>query len=43
MDRLHTEYMVFRKDERTGFDWNSPIDLKKEQREIMDVVIKNTQ
>ena len=42
LDRLHTGYRVFLKDERTGFEWNSLIDLKKEQREIMDVVIKNT-
>ena len=42
LNRLRTGYRVFLKDDRTGFQWNSLIDLKKEQREIMDVVIKNT-
>ncbi len=42
LNRLRTGYRVFLKDDRTGFEWNSLVDQKKEQREIMDVVIKNT-
>ncbi len=42
LERLRSGYRVHLKDERSGFEWDSLVDLKKEQREIMDVVIKKT-
>ena len=42
LERLRSGYRVHLKDEKSGFEWDSLVDLKKEQREIMDVVIKKT-
>ncbi len=42
LDILRTGYRVYLEDAKTGFKWESMVSLSAIQKEIMNVVIKNT-
>ena len=42
IDTMRTGYRVYLEDQKSQFKWESMVALSAVQKEIMDVVIKNT-